>query len=64
MDQTIAKGSFIGCERDIWCKMSGVKGNIYEHESEIEKNNTLTINEQVRHNRKIFLDKLFPIKDN
>lgn len=64
MDQTIAKGSFIGCKRDIWCKMSGVKGNIYEHESEIEKNNTLTINEQVRHNRKIFLDKLFPIKDN
>lgn len=62
MDQTIAKGSFIGCKRDIWCKMSGSEGNTCNNTIPIQNKNNQTLMEQTRQNRMVFLDKLFPSK--
>ena len=62
MDQTIAKGSFIGCKRDIWCKMSGSEGNICNNTIPIQNKSNQTLQEQTRQNRMLFIERLFPSK--
>jgi len=62
MDQTIAKGSFMGCKRDIWCKMSGSEGNTCNNTISIQNKNNQPLREKTRQNRMLFIERLFPSK--